>query len=518
MKIIIFIVIFINSTFHIVYAQYIIDFKVNDDTTMKEQNYPVLSVNQKGNFIISWQDKRDLAYGSSFCEIFCQKFNSNGQKVNNNKRLTDSIFVNYFCPIAYRNDGSFSLIFIKNYFYRLILFDSSSNPISPIITVNDSLNFGACTGHTNIDIDSNSFIYVVMDYYKNYGNFSPSVYFQKFDALGNKIGTNQRVNDDTSSISFHTKPVITIRRDKSFIIAWREQKYGGNGDIYMQIFNPNGQKVGSNIQVDDTLTGDIDRDYPAISSDSVGNFTIVWIDSRLTEIYYQPWAQNFNYSGNKIGANFRVDQGLSLDKLEPRVSKRYDGNFIIAWYDNPPSGPTMPYCRRYNNINLPLGNQFTLPKQFLNSSKTIFDTKLFGDKIISAWTDFRDTNPNIYANILSFQNPDSVISYISNINENIPNNFVLYQNFPNPYNIKSKIKFEIPSIRFSIKALVNDRFIVLKVYDVLGREIRALVNKKLKPGTYEITFDGSNLSSGVYFYIMFADGKYISSKSMILIK
>jgi 5-hydroxyisourate hydrolase-like protein (transthyretin family) len=57
----------------------------------------------------------------------------------------------------------------------------------------------------------------------------------------------------------------------------------------------------------------------------------------------------------------------------------------------------------------------------------------------------------------------------------------------------------------------------LKVFDITGREVAVLVNENLKPGNYEVTFDGNNLSSGIYFYKLSA-GDYIQTKKMILIK
>jgi hypothetical protein len=97
----------------------------------------------------------------------------------------------------------------------------------------------------------------------------------------------------------------------------------------------------------------------------------------------------------------------------------------------------------------------------------------------------------------------------------IPEKFNLYQNYPNPFNPVTKIKFEIPS-GFPIGTFGNDN-VVLKVYDILGKEIITLVNEKLSPGSYEVSFDGNNLSSGIYFYRLIA-GDFIASKKMILIK
>ena len=59
---------------------------------------------------------------------------------------------------------------------------------------------------------------------------------------------------------------------------------------------------------------------------------------------------------------------------------------------------------------------------------------------------------------------------------------------------------------------------VVVVYDVVGREIQTLINKHLQSGMYEVTFNGSNLSSGIYFYSLISDGVRIDTKKLILLK
>jgi hypothetical protein len=58
----------------------------------------------------------------------------------------------------------------------------------------------------------------------------------------------------------------------------------------------------------------------------------------------------------------------------------------------------------------------------------------------------------------------------------------------------------------------------LKVFDLLGREVTILVNEFQKPGTYEVSFNGSNLASGIFFYKLIADGKTLDTKKMIVVK
>lgn len=93
----------------------------------------------------------------------------------------------------------------------------------------------------------------------------------------------------------------------------------------------------------------------------------------------------------------------------------------------------------------------------------------------------------------------------------VPKYFNLKQNYPNPFNPATKILFGIPA------GSSNTQSVQLKVYDELGREVAILVNENLTPGTYEVNFDASNLSSGVYYYRLTA-GSYSESKKMSILK
>jgi hypothetical protein len=89
----------------------------------------------------------------------------------------------------------------------------------------------------------------------------------------------------------------------------------------------------------------------------------------------------------------------------------------------------------------------------------------------------------------------------------IPANYFLYQNYPNPFNPSTIIKYTIP----------QGSFISLKVYDVLGNEVAALVSEEKPAGNYEAEFNVGNLPSGVYFYRMEA-GSFSSVMKLLLLK
>ncbi|MCE1165326.1 MAG: T9SS type A sorting domain-containing protein [Bacteroidetes bacterium] len=90
---------------------------------------------------------------------------------------------------------------------------------------------------------------------------------------------------------------------------------------------------------------------------------------------------------------------------------------------------------------------------------------------------------------------------------NNPSSYFLGQNYPNPFNPVTKIQF----------AVKKNVWTIVKVYDILGKEVTTLVNERLQSGTYEVTLDGSGLNSGVYFYRLTA-GDYTETKKMLLVK
>lgn len=96
------------------------------------------------------------------------------------------------------------------------------------------------------------------------------------------------------------------------------------------------------------------------------------------------------------------------------------------------------------------------------------------------------------------------VNEFQNVN---PTKFELFQNYPNPFNPTSTIKYAIPKASL----------VTIKIYDILGNEIATLVNEEKSAGSFEVEFDASNFSSGIYFYQMQA-GNFTETKKLILIR
>jgi hypothetical protein len=90
---------------------------------------------------------------------------------------------------------------------------------------------------------------------------------------------------------------------------------------------------------------------------------------------------------------------------------------------------------------------------------------------------------------------------------NTPSSYKLFQNYPNPFNPSTLVKFDI----------LKEGNVALKVYDVTGREVKTLINENMSPGSYSITINLNDYSSGVYFYKLTANS-FSDVKKMILMK
>jgi len=93
------------------------------------------------------------------------------------------------------------------------------------------------------------------------------------------------------------------------------------------------------------------------------------------------------------------------------------------------------------------------------------------------------------------------------LSTSVPSDFELYQNYPNPFNPKTNIRFDLS------KSLHTK----LIIFDIIGKEVAILVNEKLGSGSYEVDWDGSNFTSGVYFFKLITD-EYVDVKKMLLVK
>jgi aminopeptidase N len=216
--------------------------------------------------------------------------------------------------------------------------------------------------------------------------------------------------------------------------------------------------------------------------------------------------------------------GVATTEDFQRVAEEVYGNSLDYFFQEWIYGENYPhyyvkwnYTRLDNNLyeiemNIGQANNtyplfFTMPVQ-IKISTTAKDTiiTLFNNQQNQSFTFIIGGEPTGF-----IFDPNNFIledSFIEDpFNLDIPKNFTLLQNFPNPFNSTTKI-------RFQTSAREN---VVIKIFDLLGNEIETIFNQEIETGIHGINFNASSQASGVYFYRMYA-GDFIGNKKMILLK
>jgi len=486
---------------HNIYPQLVSDFRVNDDTTNQIQFNARIDTDAKGNFIMVWTDWRNEKSDGVKIDVFCQKFQESGNFIGNNFRVNELVGTSSSPDIAVRKDGSF-LVCWKDFNVKARIFDDQCIPQGPSFVVNDSVSNRV---FNDMIVGSDSEGNFVVCWQEHIFNQNGNIFFQRLDQQGNKIGSNIKVNDDTIDVD-HEYPAITVKNDGSFIVVWNDYRppsLPSVDDIYMQMFDKSGNKIGSNQKVNDDFGNNNRQFVPKISSDSIGNFVIGWNDNRQGSAIY---IQRYLNTGDKIGVNYKITQSsVNNGKGISSVDAKPNGEFIVYFTEFRNNLGT-PYFQRFRSDGSFIGNNFPVTAQAPSTEKFSSDVNLFNDRIISVWTDARNGPFDVYCNIRSFTNPDTTVSIIQT-SSLVPENFSLNQNYPNPFNNTTQIGFNI---------LQNNNY-KLEIYNSIGQKVKEVFNIFLNTGSYKINFESGNISSGVYQYIL-SSPKERFVKSFVLLK
>ncbi len=234
---------------------------------------------------------------------------------------------------------------------------------------------------------------------------------------------------------------------------------GSDPDIILNRSSDNGNTWSSSIRVNqDPLNNGAIQYFPAVHVDKLGGLNVLFYDDR-------------NTSSDSTGVFLARSEDGGNNWREFEIS---DHNFKPT----PIAGTVQGY--QGDNIDISSANGKLWPVWMDNSTG-----------IYQIWT--------VPIEISSVK--------VDNQLNNLPNSFNLEQNFPNPFNPGTTIKFKIPVLSF----------VTIKVYDVLGNEVTTLVNEEKSPGNYEVSFNGENLISGIYFFKL-STNTFTKTLKMILIK
>ncbi|MCJ7457959.1 MAG: dockerin type I domain-containing protein [candidate division Zixibacteria bacterium] len=367
------------------------DFKVNSNAGLTDQNNSAIATDGSGNFIITWQDKRNGNWG-----IYAQRFNSSGTPLGTNFKVNDDVGTADQRNPAIALDGAGSFVItwqdLRNggvdiYAQR---YNSSGTPLGTNFKVNDDVGAGLHTMPAIALDGPGNFVITWTDYRNGNGD----IYARRYNSSGTPLGASFKANDDIGTTEQFTS-AIALDGSGNFVITWQDYR-NGNWDIYAQRYNSSGTPLGTNFKANDDV-GTTEQSYPAIAMNGSGNFAITWGDRRNGNL--DIYTQRYNSSGTPLGTNFKVnDDAGTAAQYYTAISMDGSGNFVITWQDYR-NGNLDIFAQRYNSSGTPLGTNFKVNDDAGTATQASSAIAMNGSgNFVITWDDYRSvSNADIYA-------------------------------------------------------------------------------------------------------------------------
>jgi hypothetical protein len=463
--------------------------KIHDDTESAWQRKPIVRFNKYGESIFLWEDERNGRY-DLYARIYDKDFNPVAGDIQINETDNDYWFL-YDKKVQSLDDGTFVIAYSGSELYSggtsifLQLINTSGQKIGKSKLVKEKYY----NHNYKVELNINSDDQILICWFNSYG-----AYVRKYN---NKI---EVISSENNFIKY-TSPVILTPLDISIDTAfnifavWREYNnltYLYDNKIKGKLFNGEGIAVSGDFIIDSVssyisnLECKIDSiNYAVLYTDNYRvyikrkyflNNEYVFDNSFFAYGYYGPNTNITAFNNQKIFITF-ID-GLNVYGFYANDNKRRTELFKLHTYEYLNN-----FYYEYNGIN---------------------STDIWGENLIFTFESSKNgkTGHDIWANVRNIKN----INFNSETFFAPVNYDILYSNYPNPFNLKTKIVYEILSYH-KVK---------LSIYDILGREIKVLVDENQEKGLYEVEFDANDLVSGIYFYRLEAFNTTV--KKMLLIK
>ncbi len=417
----------------------------------------------------------------------------------------NSVTGNDYLLLRYNSNGSLDTTFNSTGFVVTAI-DSLQDIAKKIVVQPDGKLVVA--GYTLTYIDYNQ--------YYSYYDFA-IVRYNSDGSLDNSFGTNGIVTTSISDSSTDAVSDIALQSDGKIVVTGNSQ-IGFESDFAIARYNTDGSldsSFGSNGKVTTSIDS-IDASN-GISIQSDGKIVIVGTSYQSTN----PAITVLRYNSNGTLDNTFDNDGIvttQTDSLSVANSVFTISNqkIIVAGYTFNGSESDFVLARYNNNGSLDSTFHYDgiVRTDFGSTNDIAYDAALmlYGKRIVAVGSSSGSNSSDIAIAVYNSSPPP--VSVNNQDNSSLIKQFKLSQNYPNPFNPTTTIKY---TISYDKTLHATSQPVQLKVYDMLGREIATLVNEKQPAGTYQINFNGSNLSSGIYYYTL-KTNNFVKTKNMILIK
>ncbi len=544
------------------------NFKVNDEEQRHSKEHPSAAMDKEGNFIITWSC---CYYGDRVRDIYAQRFSSDGNPLEQTFKVSDYLkYADHEHPaITIDGKGNFIITWCEagdsNKEIYAQLFSSDGRPIGNNFTVNDDGTYRRQQAPDIAADDSGNFVIVWQD--SRYA--SPDIFAQRYNCDGTPIDINFKVNNDESA-ALQYYPAISMNKKGNFIISWYDNR-NGDYDVYAQRYLSDGSAFGTNFQVN--INSDELQELPdiALCDNKVYN---VWQDNHTGVSGYDIWANvmlfnsppqwissnmatayedsSFEYHARAIDpegfaicyafqdypgwctfadsiiygtpAEGAKDTSLVVIASDGQISDTLEVVITVIPINDPPQIINLSEFHLKNNepyiINLDtcVYDADNLPEDMTWKVKPL-DNRLRADVVNHAaifsapnWTG--ETDVLFKVTDLEGESDSNIVKVTvigpSSIHEKdqlVPEKFCLEQNYPNPFNPQTNISFGLP----------RPSEVTIDIFNLRGELVTTILKSRKEAGYHTVVWDGTFYPSGTYFIKMQA-GDFVQIKKGVLLK
>jgi hypothetical protein len=472
------------------------------------QKTPALTTDLSGNFIVAWEDFRN---GQS--NIYVKKFNPYGQKQFDDLKVNDNLVLapQEFPDVSVDSTGNFLVVWQDqrnglNIYGQL--FYSSGASQNKNFLVNTSPSFTSCQTPSCAKAPGGDFVVVWSAEQSGIRN----VYVQRFSKNGTPSDSMRKANSDNQNVS-HIYPKVGMDKKSKFLVAWYDER-DSHKRIFMQRYDSSGTQIGSNFFLNSDSTDPGKQNFD-LGMNENGKFVLAWVNwASKPKIY----AQIYDSSGAPIETVILVTDDTNSFPVGVKVSIDTDSFFVVVWTDYREGNPNIHYQIFHHNgspkgVNTRLNQQslaiqksadISLVRGFIISAW--MDNRIAGhgfDSFANKVT-YRTTE------VKEEENPEG-LPLTFELYQNYPNPFNPSTTIP----FHISCKFQVSSFKTPIHTtLIVYNILGQKVRTLVDEDKLPGEHKVIWDGKDD---DGNEISSGVYFYqLRIAD--QIKTRKMIIIK
>jgi uncharacterized delta-60 repeat protein len=410
-------------------------------------------------------------------------------------------YLHVFALVRYNKDGSRDNTFGTNGIVTTAV-DKSDDKIFSIAIQQDGKIVAAGTSYEGIN-NQNVYVFALARYNTD-GSLDNTFGTKGMVTTALEISGTLQQNNEAKSVIIQNDGKIVIggysgsNNQNDFALV----RYNSNGSLDNS-FNTNGivvTAVGTESDVINSLVIQSDGKIVTAGFSEIGYYLYAFALAR------------YDTNGsldNTFGANGIVTTAIEQSSEANSVTIQSDGKIVVTGYSG--DGNRDDFALARYNTDGSLDNTFgingivTTPFIFSDEANSVAIQT--DGKIVAAGACEYNNFYNLYGfALMRYTGSSSSVNSVP-VTADLPKTYALYQNYPNPFNPTTILTYSIP----------KSSFVTIKVYDVIGREVAALVNEEKPAGDYSITFNASNLASGIYFYKMQA-GRFEKTKKLILLK